>query len=180
MKFIKILYNSFVLAITIALICFNNTWLQMRVNTGYIFFGCLVFFIVVFLVIVARNVHKKNMNSNNSFLRSTRKNLNSKNKSFKNNYNKFGVNDFKNKSKIEKNYFGILFTVCDLVICSVILYVMYGFDRLKVVPAAIIREGINRTSIPFSQINIVLVIFLVIGFLAILLNDIFRTLAKRR
>ena len=44
MKLFKIVYNSFIWAMTIAILCFKSEWLQMRVNTGYIFGGLLILF----------------------------------------------------------------------------------------------------------------------------------------
>ena len=45
---------------------------------------------------------------------------------------------------------------------------------MKVVPAALIREGIHQTRIPFSKINLVLCIITVAGILMIGLSDIFK------
>ena len=102
MKLFKIVYNSFLWAMTMAILCFKNEWLQMRVNTGYIFGGLL-----------------------------------------------------------------ILSTV-------VIWFVLYGSERMKVVPAALVREGIHQTRIPFSKINLILCIITVAGMFIIGLNDILK------
>jgi hypothetical protein len=38
-KYFKILYNSFLWSMALALTCFRNEWLEMRVNIGYLLFG---------------------------------------------------------------------------------------------------------------------------------------------
>ena len=51
MKLFKIVYNSFLWAMTMAILCFKNEWLQMRVNTGYIFGGLLILSTMVVLFV---------------------------------------------------------------------------------------------------------------------------------
>lgn len=74
----------------------------------------------------------------------------------------------------KENVFNSLFTAGNLIVCSLIGFIMYGAERMKVVPAALIREGIHQTRIPFSKINLVLCIITVAGILMIGLSDIFK------
>ena len=80
------------------------------------------------------------------------------------------INPFKKR----ENVFNSLFTAGNLIVCSLIGFIMYGAERMKVVPAALIREGIHQTRIPFSKINLVLCIITVAGILMIGLSDIFK------
>lgn len=63
------------------------------------------------------------------------------------------------------------FTIINLFICFIYGNFIYGFERLQVVPASIIREGINMTRVPFSKINMILLIILILGLLLILFSD---------
>ena len=128
MKLFKIVYNSFIWAMTIAILCFKSEWLQMRVNTGYIFGGLLILSTVAVWFVFRKR----------------------------------------------ENVFNSLFTAGNLIVCSLIGFIMYGAERMKVVPAALIREGIHQTRIPFSNINLVLCIITVAGILMIGLSDIFK------
>ena len=47
-----------------------------------------------------------------------------------------------------------LTTAC-MITAALYSLALYGFDRIKVVPASIIREGINLTKLPFSTVNAV-------------------------
>lgn len=67
--------------------------------------------------------------------------------------------------------FGFKFTIINIVICFMYGNFIYGFKRLQVVPASIIREGINITRVPFSKINLILLIILILGLLLILFSD---------
>ena len=128
MKLFKIVYNSFLWAMTMAILCFKNEWLQMRVNTGYIFGGLLILSTVAVWFVFRKR----------------------------------------------ENVFTSLFTAGNLVVCSAIGLVLYGSERMKVVPAALVREGIHQTRIPFSQINLILCIITVAGMFIIGLNDILK------
>lgn len=68
--------------------------------------------------------------------------------------------------------FNFKFTIINLVICSVYSILIYGFKRLQVVPASIIREGIDITRVPFSKINMAILIILILGLLLILFSDL--------
>lgn len=68
--------------------------------------------------------------------------------------------------------FNFKFTIINLVICFIYSVLMYGFKRLQVVPASIIREGIDITRVPFSKINMAILIILILGLLLILFSDI--------
>ena len=128
MKLFKIVYNSFLWAMTMAILCFKNEWLQMRVNTGYIFGGLLILSTVAVWFVFRKR----------------------------------------------ENVFNSLFTAGNLVVCSAKGLVLYGSERKKVVPAALVREGIHQTRIPFSQINLILCIITVAGMFIIGLNDILK------
>ena len=128
MKLFKIVYNSFLWAMTMAILCFKNEWLQMRVNTGYIFGGLLILSTVAVWFVFRKR----------------------------------------------ENVFNSLFTAGNLVVCSAIGLVLYGSERMKVVPAALVREGIQQTRIPFSKINLILCIITVAGMFIIGLNDILK------
>lgn len=125
MKTIKITYNSFLLSLTIATLCFSNTWLQMRVNTGYIFIALLFVLIGIFYWID------------------------------------------KKKSCIPN----VKFTIINLIACTIIGLVVYGWKRMQVVSASLIREGIHQRSLSFSVINRILLVIVVIGLGFILWDD---------
>lgn len=59
------------------------------------------------------------------------------------------------------------FTLVNLIICFILIFLVLGAKRLAVVPASIIRETINMTSISFSVINWVLLISLALGLIVI-------------
>ena len=134
MRLFKIVYNSFLWAMTIAILCFKNEWLQMRVNTGYIFGGLLILLTMVVLFVFRK----------------------------------------------WEDVFNSLFTAGNLIVCSVIGLIMYGGERMKVVPAALVREGIHQTRIPFSKINLILCIITAAGILIIGLNDILKIIQADR
>ena len=62
------------------------------------------------------------------------------------------------------------FTTANLFVCTIYAMILYGFQRLKVVPASIIREGMHMNKISFSVINGVLLIIIILGFV---LNTMF-------
>lgn len=132
MKYLKIIYNSFLWAMTAATLCFKNEWLQMRVNTGFIFFGLFAVLSVVFCMIFR-------------------------------------------KKEVRFNW---LFTLCNLVVCTLVGLLAYGFDRMKVVPAALLREGIHQTRIPFAQINTVLLGCTLAGAIVIVAVDLLKNRKK--
>jgi len=125
MKYLKIMYNTFLWALVFAITCFKSEWLEMRINVGYILF--ITFGVLT--VILSIYLRKKDLQLN-----------------------------FK-------------FTIINLVVCFIYGNFIYGFKRLQVVPASIIREGINMTRVPFSKINMILLIILILGLLLILLSD---------
>ena len=73
------------------------------------------------------------------------------------------------KKKITLNW---ITTIGSLIICTVIGLAVYGFSRMKVVPAALVREGINQTRIPFATINKVLLIVTFGGAIIILATEL--------
>ena len=68
---------------TIAILCFKSEWLQMRVNTGYIFGGLLILSTVVIWFVFRKR----------------------------------------------ENVFNSLFTAGNLIVCSLIGFIMYGAER---------------------------------------------------
>ena len=133
MKYFKLIYNSFLWSITIAALCFKSEWLQMRVNTGHIFWGLFILLSIV----------------TGLYLRK------------------------------RKEPFNWIFTTGNLIICFLTGIICYGFDRLKVVPAALIREGIHQTRIPFATINLILLLITAAGLLIIIISDKFKKWEKR-
>ncbi|MBU3145165.1 hypothetical protein [Clostridium sp. CF012] len=125
MKYINIIYNSFLWALVIAITSFKSEWLEMRVNIGYIFFATFILLSVILIRISRRKEIKLS---------------------------------------------GI-FTTANLFICTIYATILYGFQRLKVVPASIIREGIHMNKIPFSIINWVLIIIIILGAVLIIIFD---------
>ncbi|MBU3189557.1 hypothetical protein K9O30_07635 [Clostridium bowmanii] len=58
-------------------------------------------------------------------------------------------------------------STANLFVCTIYAMILYGFQRLKVVPASIIREGIHINKIPFSVINGALLIIIILGLVLI-------------
>ena len=69
---------------------------------------------------------------------------------------------------IRKLSCGWKFTCINVAVCAVINFVVFGFDKLKILPAARIREGIMMPTLKLSAVNTVMVAFLVIGFALVL------------
>jgi len=59
------------------------------------------------------------------------------------------------------------FTLANVIGCFVLTFLVLGTKRMAVVPASIIRETINMTSISFSVINWVLLTGLALGLITI-------------
>ncbi|GHT01016.1 hypothetical protein AGMMS50276_28170 [Synergistales bacterium] len=59
--------------------------------------------------------------------------------------------------------FNLKGTVINLIICAIIAVAIIGVSRLASVPAAIIREGMKQTRIPFLWLNCAAGAFLVVG-----------------
>lgn len=59
------------------------------------------------------------------------------------------------------------FTFANIIVCFIVAFLVLGTKRLAVVPASIIRETINMTSISFSVINWGILICLALGLIAI-------------
>ncbi len=115
-------YNAYVWSMLISVILFQNTWLEMRVNIGWIFFGLII---MLFLLQVCTK-------------------------------------------RLRKIFATLAFSTISLLISSVNIYYILGLERLKIIPASIIREGIMQNRISFETINILLVIITVIGWFLIL------------
>ena len=124
MKWFKIFYNCFMWAMIIALTCFQNTWLQMRVNTGYIFYSSwLILTLVLGLV-------------------------------------------------LRKRQLGTVFSIINLIFATGYGLFLFGWKRLQIVPASLLREGIHQTAVKFSVINRIVLLFIVIGMLLIIMDAV--------
>lgn len=131
MIYLRILFNSLLWAMAIALSCFKSEWLEMRVNIGYIFFASTII-LSIFLFIA-------------------------------------------NKKKDLK--LSLKFTILNIIITFCYEIFLYGFKRMQIVPASIIREGFHQTKVPFSVINRFLIIIMICGIIFIILDEI---LLKRK
>ncbi|MGC4018244.1 MAG: hypothetical protein QM793_02715 [Muricomes sp.] len=132
MKYFKVFYNCSIWAMVIALSCFHNTWLQMRINTGYVFYGSgLVLTILICIT-------------------------------------------------AEKWEPGIFFTIINVILSAVYGYVLYGWKRLQVVPASLLREGIHQPVMKFAAINGAIFAFLIAGLLLIILQSLLRKKRQER
>lgn len=63
------------------------------------------------------------------------------------------------------------FTLINSIIIFFYGIFLYGFKRIQIVPASIIREGIHQTRIPFSTINNVILIFLICGIIYLIVDE---------
>lgn len=54
-------------------------------------------------------------------------------------------------------------TIINVVVCTAISLAVLGTERIQVVPAAIVREGMKVTNISFNSINIILFLLLIAG-----------------
>jgi len=50
------------------------------------------------------------------------------------------------------------FTIINVLICTVMSLLVLGFERIQVVPASIVREGLKITYVSFDSMNIALLI----------------------
>ena len=108
-------YNTSLWAMTISMLLGMWAWLGMRMNLGWIFYGCWILFAVILVL-------------------------------------------------IRKLACGWKFTTINVAVCAVINFVVFGMDKLKILPAARIREGIMMPTLKLGTVNTVIVAFLVIGF----------------
>lgn len=63
------------------------------------------------------------------------------------------------------------FTLINSIIMFFYGIFLYGFKRIQIVPASIIREGIHQTRIPFSTINNVILIVLICGIIYLIVDE---------
>lgn len=70
---------------------------------------------------------------------------------------------------IKKLACGWKFTCINVVVCAVINFMVFGIDKLKILPAARVREGIMMYTLNLGLVNTFIMAFLVIGFALILL-----------
>jgi len=69
---------------------------------------------------------------------------------------------------IRKIACGWKFTTINVAVCGIINFVIFGFDKLKILPAVRIREGIGMYTLNLGIVNTILVAFLVVGFALVL------------
>jgi hypothetical protein len=69
---------------------------------------------------------------------------------------------------IRKLSCGWKFTTVNLVVCGIVNFVVFGIDKLKILPAARVREGIMMYTLNLGLVNTVIMAFLVIGFALVL------------
>ena len=112
-------YNSIMWSMLISVLLFQNTWLEMRVNLGFVFF---VLIGILFLIQMLNKTLKRFCAT-------------------------------------------FIFSTLSLIISSAVLYFVLGSERLKIIPASIVREGIMQNRIQFSTINIFLVSVAIIGWI---------------
>lgn len=130
MRVLKLLYNGFIWGLLAAVLAFQNTWLEMRINIGYIIPMLMALVLIAGLLIgEARRGYKL-----------------------------IGGIDFK-------------FSAANLLLCSTAALLILGVQRLAIVPAAIVREGIRATGISFTVINIIITAVLLIGAAVLALNE---------
>ncbi len=125
MGIFKLVYNSFIWGLVLSILAFQNQWLEMRINIGFIIPSIILIALMYFIVL----------------------------KLYKN-------KDITNKINVK-------FTIINLILSSIVILLILGIERTKILPASIIREGINMTSIPFETINLYLISFLIIGIIII-------------
>ncbi len=57
----------------------------------------------------------------------------------------------------------LIATIINVLACSIISLAVLGIERMQVVPASIVREGMKVTNISFDSINIILLLLLIVG-----------------
>ena len=111
------LYNSLMWSMLMSVCLFRNTWLEMRVNLGWVFFGLTA------ILFMLQSVIKPLRRICGTFTAST----------------------------------------LSLVISCLGLWLMLGYEGLKIIPASIIREGLMMNRISFSAINTAMIATAIIG-----------------
>ena len=69
---------------------------------------------------------------------------------------------------IRKRACGWKFTCVNMAVCAAINLVVFGVDKLKILPAARVREGIMMYTLNLGLVNTFIMAFLVIGFALVL------------
>ena len=114
---IACLYNAFALSMLLSVLMFMNTWLEMRVNLGWVFFALTA---VIFIVQLSFRPLRKFCGTFTASIISALVSLSG-------------------------------------------MYLVLGSERMAVIPASIVREGIMQSRIPFATINTALMAIAVIG-----------------
>ncbi|MDR2180502.1 MAG: hypothetical protein LBP21_09350 [Synergistaceae bacterium] len=118
---IKALYNAFPIAMLAGTALFRITWLEMRVNLGWIFFALWGILAVILGT-----------------------------------WSRFFV-----------KLLDVRGTTANLCVCGLGIFLLSGRTRLFSTPAALIREGLGLTRLPFLWINATIAGFLLLGWLAL-------------
>ena len=114
---IACLYNAFALSMLLSVLMFMNTWLEMRVNLGWVFFALTA---VIFIVQLSFRPLRKFCGTFTASIASALVSLSG-------------------------------------------MFLVLGSERMAVIPASIVREGIMQSRIPFATINTALMAIAVIG-----------------
>ena len=112
-------YNTSLWAMTISMLLGMWAWLGMRMNLGWIFYGCWILFAVILVL-------------------------------------------------IRKLSCGWKFTTINVAVCAAVNFLVFGFDKLKILPAVRIREGIMMPTLNLGAVNTVMMAFLIVGFALVL------------
>lgn len=123
MKFFNLLYDSFIWGLLLAIMAFQNEWLEMRINIGIIIPIVMILCFIIYFIMSRRS-------------------------------------DLWNK-------IGFKFSVCNLILCSLITILIIGLDRFQSLPASILREGIHHSNLSFFTVNFSLIMFFIVGLLII-------------
>lgn len=73
-----------------------------------------------------------------------------------------------------KQRFGLPFTIINVFVCCIYVLTLYGLQRIQIVPASILREGLHLGRIPFGTINAAVGIFILVGLLVVIYSSIRR------
>jgi hypothetical protein len=123
MKLFKLIYNSFIWGLLVAILAFQSEWLEMRMNVG------LIIPVVMIISTLGLYIYRNN----------------------------FDVN--------------MKFSTVNLCASWLLTVIVIGSDRIKTLPASILREAVGMTSIKFGTLNIIISIILIGGLILIGFKD---------
>ena len=114
-------YNAALWGMFLSVLLFQNTWLEMRINLGFVFFALVL---VLFVAQV--------------FIRPLR--------------------------RLCGNPAVATFS---LIVVTIVCWLMLGTERVKIIPASILREGLMMPRLSFSLINFMMEAFITLGWMLI-------------